>query len=116
MIKSKILKQIKLNGYQRYNNDVELKVVGLFDSVKVHWTYYLVSFVSANGSDYLTNELKDINSPTGNFTVDNIRVFGIKFDSPEDAEKYMLDFEVKWRTGSNNTMQEVRDQKLKELL
>ena len=33
----------------------------------------------------------------------------------DSAKKYIDDFKIKWETGSNNTIQEVRDQKLKEL-
>ncbi len=49
------------------------------------------------------------------FTIENILLHAKKFDVMEDAKKYIDDFKIKWETGSNNTIQEVRDQKLKEL-
>jgi hypothetical protein len=40
MIQHKFLNTFKLKGYQRNSKDVELRVIGLFDSLKVFWTYY----------------------------------------------------------------------------
>jgi hypothetical protein len=65
----------------------------------------------------ITNDLKDggYETPINTLTIDSIKRYGIKFDSQDDAKKYILDFEMKWESGSNNTIQEIRDKKLKEL-
>ena len=42
--------------------------------------------------------------------------YGKEFKTKEEGYKFIQDYKIKWETGSNNTTEEVRDQKLDELL
>jgi len=46
----------------------------------------------------------------------NKRRYGKEFKTKEEGYKFIQDYKIKWETGSNNTSEEVRDQKLDELL
>lgn len=99
-----------------YNVDItelycKLVVYGLFDTQKVHWTYYAVS-TGTNGrtlSQHVCNSFAEVDES-------NIRRYGKIFEYKEDAIKYIDDFKIKWETGSNQTVQEKRDKKLGDIL
>ena len=115
MLRSKILYSVDPKDYLYLSQQVSLKVIGLFDSIKVHWNYYATSTIV----DKSTNNLKitpDLKStPTVACDTSNLQSYGIKFSTPEEAKKYIDDFKTKWESSSNNTIQEERDKKLKEL-
>lgn len=99
-----------------YNVDItelycKLVVYGLFDTQKVHWTYYAVS-TGTNGrtlSQHICNSFSEVDES-------NIKRYGKIFEYKEDAIKYIDDFKIKWETGSNQTVQEKRDKKLGDIL
>ena len=113
MTKYKELFSTKIDGYKTGSQEVEFIIAGLFDSIKVHWDYYLVSTIINQSQRILTNDL----SPVFNnvYTTENIKSHGKKFDTLEDGKDYLNIFKIKWETGSNNTIQEIRDKKLEEL-
>lgn len=118
MLRSKILYSVDPKDYLYNGQQVSLKVIGLFDSIKVHWAYYSTSIIV----DKLTNNLKitpDLKSTSAGGSilcdVNSLQSYGIKFSTPEEAKKYIDDFKTKWESSSNNTIQEERDKKLKEL-
>ncbi len=117
MLKSKTLYSVDPKDYLRGNNtQVTLRVIGVFDTSKVHWVYYAVSTTTSVSTNTL-NMTDDIGSGNGiiSCNTDCVRAYGVKFADMDSAKKYIDDFKIKWETGSNNTIQEVRDQKLKEL-
>jgi len=94
-------------------NNVYLEIAGLFDTYKLHWTYYVISTVKINGKTRLTDDISPLLS--NNFSIENIEKRGKKFECRQDAESFINEFKIKWETGSNNTTQELRDQKIKEI-
>lgn len=108
----KILYSVNPDGLIKDNTQVQLKVFGIFDTYKVIWKYYTVSVISIGNLYQFTD---DICSKNYACTIESIESYAKKFDDIEGAKKYVDDFKLKWETGSNNTIQEVRDQKLKEL-
>ena len=59
MIMHKILHNVQLNEYKRDSYNIYLSVVGLFDTAKVHWTYYAVSCYKRGTEICLTNDMVD---------------------------------------------------------
>lgn len=96
-------------------SDISLRVVGLFDTIKMLWTYHVVSTGTWGGKTQLTGDLYPHNMFSSSYTVDNVKSYGRKFDTREEADTFVSEFRVKWETASNNTIQEIRDEKLKEL-
>jgi hypothetical protein len=95
---------------------VDLSVYGVFDTLKVEWKYYVISsYNRPNNSFTLTT---DVCTCSFNLeaTFDNIIKYGKKVETKEDGVKFSQEYKIKWETGSNNTIQEVREQKLDELL
>ena len=122
MIQAKFLAKEDLKDYKKeYNSrgitgeyDVSLSVIGLFDSHKAHWKYYAVSTLKDNMNKLvITNDLNPGISEPAN--TDSVKKLGKEFPSEEDATKFISEFKIKWETTSNNSLQEIRDQKLKEL-
>ena len=123
MLKSKTLYSVDPKDYLRGNIQVTLRVIGVFDTNKVHWSYYAV-YTTTSVSTNTLNMTDDIGSGKGIISCNTDFVslllfypnlYGVKFADMDSAKKYIDDFKIKWETGSNNTIQEVRDQKLKEL-
>ena len=98
------------------NYDISLYIVGIFETTKAHWTYYLVSGFDSNKKFYMTNDICTISSSYYEATINNISSSGRKLQSMEEGLKWAEDFKVKWETGSNDTIAEKRDQKLNEIL
>jgi len=95
-------------------SDISLRIIGLFDTIKMLWTYHVVSTGTWIGKIRLTSDLHT-NMYSDVYTVDNIKLHGRKFNTRQEAESFINEFRVKWETSSNNTIQEIRDEKLKEL-
>lgn len=112
-LRYKTLYSVDPADLMKSNLQVHLQVIGLFDTHKVIWTYHVVSIIKNVGILQFTD---DICLCSYNFSsADNVKLYGMKFEDIESAKKYIDDFKIKWETGSNNTTQEIRDQKLKEL-
>jgi hypothetical protein len=114
MYKGKMIYTTHPKDYKTNGNDIQLGVYGIFNTVKVLWTYYVISYYhKANGVMCLT---EDICGRYVDATYDSIESYGKKFDTVEDGRKFIEEYKVKWETGSNNTAQEIRDKKIDELL
>ena len=119
-LKMKILSTV---APKDYNKDVDgklhqvhINVIGLFNSTSMLWTYYVVSTIDNNR--LMTNDIKDFSNTYNSYTtlsVSSIRSDGMKFDKVEDADKYINEFKMRWEYATNDTLQEIRDQKLKTL-
>lgn len=96
-------------------SDISLRIVGLFDTIKMLWTYHVVSTGTWNAKIQLTGDLHPHNMFSNSYTIDNVKSYGRKFDTHKEADDFVTEFRVKWETASNNTIQEIRDEKLKEL-
>ena len=112
-LRHKILYSLDPVGLTKYNLQVQLNVIGIFNTYKVHWDYYAASTITTSMNEMQLTD--DICSGNFIFNIEKIKFSAIKFDDIEDAKKYIDDFKIKWETASNNTIQETRDQKLKEL-
>lgn len=121
----KYLRQIhktKLNGFTRQIEnkkvDVYLAVYGIFDTEKVHWEYYYVSVYDLqNGMSKMTNDCSPKMFPTDSYVgVENLKSYGNSCKKPEDGLKWCEEFKIKWESGSNDLISEVRDKKLNEIL
>lgn len=105
-----IVKNIKENKF-----DLEIGVYGIFDTEKMLWKYYILSFNSnSTSSVVLTNDICS-HSVTAD-TYDKIAAYGKSTKSIQSGKEYCDEFKMKWETGSNDTKQELRDQKIKSVL
>lgn len=48
MQRTKFIKTITINDYKYGGNDVQFSVFGIFDTKKIHWEYYAVSYVKTS--------------------------------------------------------------------
>jgi len=111
----KFLYNLTIKGI-RNGNDLELGVYGLFNTEKIHWTYYMVSYYkNTQGGLYLTDDVCS-NSYAQEANYDSIKKYGKTCNTVDEGKQYLESFKVKWETGSNNTTAEIRDKKLDELL
>jgi hypothetical protein len=111
----KFLYNLTVKGI-RNGNDLELGVYGLFNTEKVHWTYYMISYYkNSKGDLYLTDDVCTC-AYTQEANYDSIRKFGKTCITVEEGKQYLEMFKMKWDSGSNNTTSEMRDKKLDELL
>lgn len=114
--------QIKPNGFSRTIDnkkvDVYLAVYGIFDTEKVHWDYYYVSaYDLQNGLVKMTNDCSPKLGTGGCYIgADNLKFWGTQCKTPEEGVKWCENFKMKWETGSNDLVSEVRDKKLNEIL
>jgi hypothetical protein len=113
MYKEKILFTTTIKDYTPAQSQgtypIEFSVVGIFDTEKVHWTYYVISHVNK----VLTH---DICGNQSSMNIGNISSDGRKCATKEDGIKYIQDYKDKWEYGSNDTRQEKRDQKIDDVL
>lgn len=110
MLKLKNLFTSTINDYKTPSGkNVEFTVYGIFDTDKVHWTYYLISHVG----HIMT---QDITWPSLDIDIDSIRRCGKQFKTKEEAISYFKEFKDKWESGSNDTRQENRDKKISDIL
>lgn len=119
-LKMKILSSVSPKDYTKEINgkvhQVFLNVIGVFESTSMLWRYYVVSTIDNNR--LMTNDIKAFSSNYNScisLSVDNIICDGKKFDKVEEAEKYINDFKIRWEYATNDTLQEMREQKLKSL-
>ena len=101
----------------RNGKDLPIGVYGLFNTEKVLWTYYVVSWINnSKGNMELTDDICSTPYSFYEATYESIRKFGKQVQTVQDGEKYCIEFKMKWESGSNNTTVEMRDKKLDELL
>lgn len=105
-----IVKNIKENKY-----DLEIGVYGLFDTQKMLWKYYILSFNSnSTNAIILTNDICSYSMTAD--TYEKISTYGKLTPTIQSGKEYCDEFKMKWETGSNDTKQESRDQKIKSIL
>ena len=111
----KFLYKLSIKGI-RNGNDLEIGVYGLFNTDKVLWTYFMISYYQNNkGELYLTNDVCICHS-IQEVTYDNIKKYGKPCNTVDEGKQYLEDFKMKWDSGSNNTTSEMRDKKIDEIL
>jgi hypothetical protein len=111
----KVLYTTKVDGLKAGGNDINVGVCGIYktDSGTGKWRYYLVSYSSTKGADTLTSDWHSHNMPA---SLQNIKSCSKEVQSVEDGRKMCDEFKSKWISGSNNTTEYIRDEKLKEIL
>ena len=114
-IEPKELKRII--GFGTTQHQVYLVTFGLFDTQSANWKYYLTSCIEKNGEVYLTDDVCKFNSSTSTIaTITTIPMYGREIKTPEEGLKWSEEFKMKWESGSNDLLSEVRDKKLDEIL
>ena len=106
MLKGRFLYQLKLRDHS------DVGIYGIFDTEKVLWKYFVISYENSGNSFHLTSELCHYYEKA---TYETIRRQGKEFKTVEDGKVFINDYKIKWETGSNNTTEEVRDKKLGDL-
>lgn len=114
-IRGRILYEIPVTGIR--SSIMNIGIYGVFDTNKVHWSYYAISWVRNNqgNNSHLTSEML-ISSYDQDFNIDNIVKYGRPKTDLDDGKKYCDEFKMKWESGLNNTTSEQRDKKLDEIL
>ena len=117
---SRVIKKIKPSGWTRIiegkSYDIYLAVIGIFNTEKVHWTYYYGSFIDGGSTMYITNDCSKISYSHTVASVTTINQYCNLIKTQEEGIKWCDDFKMKWDTGSNDLVSEVRDKKLNEIL
>ena len=104
------LADCKTNGI-----DTKLGVVGIFDTEKTHWKYYVVSYYVNSFNDVKTSQ--DLCGYSGyDLDMQAVQKYGKEYPSLEEGKIFIEEFKTKWETGSNSTLEEKRDKKLSQLL
>ena len=106
MLKGRFQLQEKLRDHS------DVGIYGIFDTEKVLWKYYVISFENKGNTFYLTSELCPFYEKA---TYDTVKRQGKEFKTCEEAREWILDYKTKWESGSNNTTEEIRDKKLGDL-
>jgi len=116
MQRGRMIYSTKPKGYPKYGGvEIELGIYGIFDTKKVKWCYYIISYVT----DPQSNNMKlteDICSRSSTATYDTIEGLGKQVANKEEGVKFIEEYKCKWETGSNETTQEMRDKKIDEIL
>jgi hypothetical protein len=104
------LKDCKTNGC-----DTKLGIVGVFDTEKTHWKYYVVSYYTNSLGDVKTSS--DLCGYSGyDLDLNAVQKYGKEYPSLEEGKVFIEEYKTKWETGSNSTLEEKRDKKLSQLL
>jgi hypothetical protein len=116
MRRGKFLHTEKIKDHKYNGSDVDLSVYGVFETLKTEWKYYVISYYNKPNSSFILT--LDVCTCSFNIeaTFDNITKYGKKFETKEDGIKFIQEYKIKWETGSNNTIQEVREQKIDDIL
>lgn len=115
MKRSRILYKVALKDCQEYGFDVKLATVGIFETDKVSWKYYVVSYYINSNNDIKTST--DICGTVGTeLTNAAVERYGKSFKTMEECKDFIDTYKIKWESGSNSTLEEKRDQKLNEIL
>lgn len=108
-LKGKFLHTEKVVDYPKFmGNDILFSLYGIFDTTSTLWSYWVISH--SNGE--LTN---DLCSSTSNLDVYNVKS-GKYFKTKEEGIQFIKEFKIKWETGSNDTLSEMRDRKIDDII
>lgn len=113
MQKGRFIHQSKLKDYKVSGKDIELGIYGIFDTKKVKWNYYIISYYN-DGNGFIITE--DICSRRSTATYESIESYGKQVTNKEEGVKFIEEYKIKWETGSNNTTEEIRDKKIDDIL
>ena len=117
MKRSKVLYKTTIAGYHtQKGSDIYLSVVGIFDTEKAFWDYFVTSFFRDNNMTYITNDIKQTVGTDNVLNNNNIYRYGKKVNSINEGKLFIDDYKIKWETGLNNTLQEKRDKILSDIL
>lgn len=108
MIKGRLIYQDKIKDHPN------IGVYGIFNTNKVSWRYFIISYSStSNGGLELTGELCSYKQTA---TFDSIERYGKEVNTVDDGKKFIQNYKIKWETGSNNTTEQIREEKLSNIL
>jgi hypothetical protein len=116
---SKIEPKDMKRSVQGTNYQVILFTFGIFDTQSANWKYYLTSCIDKNNEVYLTDEVCKFSSTSYSISVattGTIHMYGRELKTAEEGIKWAEEFKMKWESGSNDLLSEVRDKKLDEIL
>jgi hypothetical protein len=113
MIREKILYSVGANGLNYNGQLVELCVIGLFDTESANWSYYVCSLITAAKGKMFTLDMHKYELP---YSISNIQNYSRRFKTIETGKEVINTFRDKWETGSNEPKQEVRDNKITDIL
>ena len=114
MKRSKWLFNTTLADCKTNGSDTKLGVVGIFDTEKTHWKYYVVSYYVNSLSNFKTSQ--DLCGYSGyDLDMQAVQKYGKEYPSLEEGKIFIEEFKTKWETGSNSTLEEKRDKKLNDL-
>jgi predicted DNA-binding protein YlxM (UPF0122 family) len=113
MQKGRFIYNQKLKDYKVNGKDIELGIYGIFDTKKVKWNYFIISYYN-DGSGFRLTE--DVCTRYCTATYDTIEGCGKQVTNKEEGVKFIQEYKIKWETGSNNTTEEIRDKKLDDIL
>lgn len=113
----KLLYSTKVDGMKSGKEDIHVGVYGIFKSEpgKGLWKYYLISF-SKDSSGQITQLTPEWMGHYSEATIQNVAKHAKEIQNVEDGIKDCDEYKAKWVTGSNNTVQQKRDEKLTEIL
>jgi hypothetical protein len=111
----KLLYTTKVDGMKSFNSEVNVGVYGIFKSTSASgvWEYYLISYW-LKGNDIKLTE--DWHTYSMDATYESIMKHAKKVQTVEDGRKLCDEYKSKWVTGSNSTIEHIRDEKLSEIL
>ena len=112
----KVLYSVKVDGVKSMGDDVNVGVYGIFtsNSGTGRWKYYLISYkTQSNGNLRLTDEWHSYSMEA---TYDTIQKHAKEVQSVDDGRKMCDEYKDKWVSGSNDTLQHKREEKLNEIL
>jgi hypothetical protein len=93
-------------------DDIQLSVYGIFNTDSIEWSYYIIS----HSKGKLTSDVCTINLLSNN----NIDLYNVKsgkkVKDKEEGVNYIKEFKIKWETGSNDTISEIRDKKINNII
>ena len=109
-------KAIDSSSYQ-----IVIVVFGLFETQTAHWEYYLTSCIDKNGTVHITDDIgklptQGLSITAQTATTNSISIYGRKLKTLDEGVKWAEEFKMKWESGSNDILSEVRDKKLDEIL
>jgi hypothetical protein len=115
MKRSKCLFNTTLKDCTTNGCDTKLGIVGIFDTEKSHWKYYVVSYYINPNNDPKTSS--DLCGYSGyDLDLNTVQKYGKEYTTKEEGMDFIDEYKTKWETGSNSTLEEKRDKKLSQLL
>ncbi len=108
LTKKTILKNCKSSGF-----DTHIDIGGIFDTEKVSWKYYVISWYTDNGR---TKSSPDIGGKNMDLTISYVETYSKEFKTKDECIEFIENYITKWETKSNYTIEEKRDKKLSQLL